>query len=135
MTGFHTPGIVILTLVTTLAISLAGQNLSLLVTAFLTLVGILLALERNINELSFSTLVALAGSLSGIVSGLLLKGHKSALASLAGEWVLMSLLIIVAIACLIKARTQSPKIAIRIIGSWITAASLLMMGFLLKHPQ
>lgn len=71
----------------------------------------------------------------GMVSGSLLSGHASAVPLLlaAGLALLVWGLMLGAIVPLLRGCWNG--IALRVTGSWIAAASLLMLGWQLRHPQ
>jgi hypothetical protein len=83
-------------------------------TAVVAAAGLLVALGVRLRARVLLPLVALLAAAFALVGGSALAGHSGALQALLGE---------------------SVAIAVRVGGSWITAASLLMLGWLVRHPQ
>ena len=79
--------------------------------------------------------VIVEGIFSGLINGLLLSGHPGGINGLAGETVMIWLFVFFTVLLLKKVSTPWINLAIRIGGSWISAAGLLLFGFLLKYPQ
>lgn len=71
----------------------------------------------------------------GMVSGSLLSAHAGALPVLLGAGVSLLLWLTVFRVALMVLRGSWGVIAVRVGGSWIAAASLLMLGWQLRHPQ
>ena len=133
--GFYAPPIVILNLVTTPGLEIIGKNPSLLLAIGLIAVGSLVALEKKMSKIWFQVFVIVEGIFSGLINGLLLSGHPGGINGLAGETVMIWLFVFFTILLLKKVSTPWINLAIRIGGSWISAAGLLLFGFLLKYPQ
>jgi uncharacterized integral membrane protein len=133
--GFYAPPIVILNLVTTPGLEIIGKNPSLLLAIGLIAVGSLVALEKKMSKIWFQVFVIVEGIFSGLINGLLLSGHPGGINGLAGETVMIWLFVFFTVLLLKKVSTPWINLAIRIGGSWISAAGLLLFGFLLKYPQ
>jgi hypothetical protein len=133
--GFYAPPIVILNLVTTPGLEIIGKNPSLLLAIGLIAVGSLVALEKKMSKIWFQVFVIVEGISSGLINGLLLSGHPGGINGLAGETVMIWLFVFFTVLLLKKVSTPWINLAIRIGGSWICAAGLLLFGFLLKYPQ
>ncbi len=71
----------------------------------------------------------------GMVSGSLLNGHTGAVPVLLAAGLTLLLWGVVLRAVLSLLRGAWGAIATRVAGSWIAAASLLMLGWQLRHPQ
>lgn len=98
--------------------------------------GSLVALEKKVRKIWFQVFVIVEGIFSGLINGLLLSGHPGGINGLDGETVMIWLFDFFTILLLKKVSTPWIKLAIRIGGSWISAAGLLLFGFfLLKYPQ
>ena len=63
-----------------------------------------------------------------------LAGHAGALAALQGETVAIALLTTLLSQVLAPPHPRWLAIGLRVGGSWITAAALLMLGWLARHP-
>lgn len=81
-------------------------------TAVVAAVVLLVALGVRLRPRVLLPLIALLAAGFALVAGSALAGHPGALAALLGE-----------------------TVAVRVGGSWITAGSLLMLGWLIRHPQ
>ena len=109
--------------------------LAAICTGLLAALGVLVALGQRLRP---PLLLPLAGGLAGLfalVAGSALAGHAGALAALLGETIAIAVLTTLLIQLLAPPHPRWRAIAIRVGGSWITAASLLMLGWLVRHPQ
>lgn len=109
--------------------------LSLLCTALVAGLGLLVALEVRLRPVVLLPLAAVLTSLFALVAGSALAGHAGALAALLGETVAIAVLSTLLSLPLAPPHRRWLAIALRVGGSWITAASLLMLGWLIRHPQ
>ncbi|KEF42144.1 MAG: hypothetical protein ER33_07215 [Cyanobium sp. CACIAM 14] len=109
--------------------------LAVVCTALVALVGLLVVLRIPLQP---PLLLPLAGGLAGLfalVAGSALAGHEGALAALLGETVAIAVLTTLLSQALAPPHPRWLAIGLRVGGSWITAASLLMLGWLARHPQ
>ncbi len=109
--------------------------LALLCTALLAGLGLLVALEVRLRPVVLLPLAAVPTSLFALVAGSVLAGHAGALVALLGETVAIAVLTTLLSLILAPPHRRWLAIGLRVGGSWITTASLLMMGWLLRHPQ
>jgi len=72
---------------------------------------------------------------SPLVAGSTVAGHAGALAALLGETVAIAVVSTLLCQSLAPPHPRWRAIGLRVGGSWITAASLLMLGWLARHPQ
>jgi hypothetical protein len=80
-------------------------------------------------------LAAALALLFALVAGSALSGHSGALAALLGETVAMAVVSTLLCQSLAPPHPRWRAIGLRVGGSWITAAALLMLGWLVRHPQ
>jgi hydrogenase/urease accessory protein HupE len=73
--------------------------------------------------------------LFGLAAGSTLAGHAGGLAALAGEAVAIAVLTTLLLLPLAPPRRRWLELGLRVIGSWIAATGLLMLGWLVRHPQ
>ena len=104
-------------------------------TAVLAATGLLVALGVRLRARVLLPLVALLAAAFALVGGSALAGHPGALAALLGESVAIAVLATLLSQLLAPPHPRWLAIAVRVGGSWITAASLLMLGWLVRHPQ
>jgi urease accessory protein len=104
-------------------------------TAVVAAAGLLVALEVRLRARVLLPLVALLTAAFALVAGSALAGHSGALAALLGETVAIAVLTTLLTLLLAPPHPRWRAIAVRVGGSWITAASLLMLGWLVRHPQ
>lgn len=104
-------------------------------TAVVAAAGLLVALEVRLRARVLLPLVALLTAAFALVAGSALAGHSGALAALLGETVAIAVLTTLLTGLLAPPHPRWRAIAVRVGGSWITAASLLMLGWLVRHPQ
>lgn len=120
---------------------LIGLNLSaelllaVVCTAIVAATGLLVALGVRLRPRVLMPLVALLAAAFALVAGSALAGHPGALAALLGETVAIAVLTTLLTKLLAPPHPRWIAIAVRVGGSWITAASLLMLGWLVRHPQ
>jgi hydrogenase/urease accessory protein HupE len=98
-------------------------------------VGLLVALEVRLRPVVLLPLAAALALLFALAAGSALAGHPGALAALLGETVAIAVVSTLLCQSLAPPHPRWRSIALRVAGSWITAASLLMLGWLIRHPQ
>ncbi len=108
---------------------------SLACTAVVAATGLLVALGVRLRAQVLLPSVVLLASGFGLVAGSALEGHPGALAALLGETVAIAALTTLLGQLLAPPHPRWRAIAIRVGGSWITAASMLMVGWLVRHPR
>jgi hypothetical protein len=104
-------------------------------TAVVAAAGLLVALGVRLRARVLLPSVALLATGFALVAGSALAGHPGALAALLGETVAIAVLTTLLGQLLATPHPRWRAIAVRVGGSWITAASLLMFGWLVRHPQ
>ena len=104
-------------------------------TAVLAATGLLVALGVRLRARVLLPLVALLAAAFALVAGSALAGHSGAVPALLGESVAIAVLATLLSQLLAPPHPRWLAIAVRVGGSWITAASLLMLGWLVRHPQ
>jgi hydrogenase/urease accessory protein HupE len=109
--------------------------LALPCTALVAVVGLLVALEVRLRLPVLLPMAAVLIGLFALVAGSALAGHPGALAALLGESVAIAGLSTLLCQSLAPPTPRWRAIGLRVGGSWITAASLLMLGWLVRHPQ
>jgi len=104
-------------------------------TALVTVIGLLTALGVRLGPRAF--LVLGAGTLIpvALVAGSALAGHPGALAALLGQVVAIAVLTALLVPPLSPPQPRWRAVGLRVVGSWITAAGLLMLAWLARHPQ
>lgn len=95
------------------------------------LAGVLVALGARFRKMDVATLALPAGTLHGYVNGASI-GSASAL-SLGGVVTAVFCLVAIVAAEVTALSPGWPRIAVRVVGSWIAAAGLLMLGWLAKY--
>jgi hydrogenase/urease accessory protein HupE len=119
-----------------IGLHLSAQLLqSVACTAVVAVTGLLVALGVRLRALVLLPSVVLLASGFGLVAGSALAGHPGALAALLGETVAIAALTSLLGQLLAPPHPRWRAIAIQVGGSWITAASLLMVGWLVRHPR
>lgn len=116
-----------------IGLQLPGEpTLPLFCTLSFTLVGLLVALQLRVGARGVAALALLGGGLHGLVNGATMNhGSGDGLAlfgAVSGVAVLSSLVS----GQLLQLRAAWMAIAVRVGGSWITAAGLLMLGWLMR---
>ncbi|MCP9901871.1 phosphoglycerate kinase [Cyanobium sp. Cruz CV13-4-11] len=109
--------------------------LAVVCTGLLAALGLLVALGLRLRQALLLPLAAGLAGLFALVAGSALAGHSGAMAALLGEAIAIAFLTTLLSQLLAPPHPCWRDIAIRVGGSWITAASLLMLGWLVRHPQ
>jgi len=101
----------------------------------ITAIGFLVALEVRLRPLTFLVLSTGLAIAFGIVAGSALAGHQGALPALLGEAVAIAVLATLLLLPLAPPHPRWLAMGLRVGGSWIAASGLLMLGWLVRHPQ
>lgn len=109
--------------------------LAVVCTGLLAALGLLVALGLRLRQALLLPLAAGLAGLFALVAGSALAGHSGAMAALLGETVAIAVLSMLLAQALAPPHPRWLAIGLRVGGSWITAASLLMFGWLVRHPQ
>ena len=99
-------------------------------TAVVAAAGLLVALGVRLQA---RVLLPLAAGFA-LVAGSAIAGHSGAVPPLLGETVALAVLTTLLTQLLAPPHPRWLAIAVRVGGSWITAASLLMLGWLARQP-
>jgi len=114
--------------------------LALPCTAIVTAVGVLVTLGPvlRLGELLDGRLLVTAATglplLFGLVGGASLAGHGGALPALLGEAVAIAVVTALLLMALAPPHPRWLALGLRVVGSWIAASGLLMLGWLSRHP-
>ena len=99
--------------------------------AFL-LTGALVAADRDLPVLVVSALVGIMGSFHGFLTGAALAATPSAGLELTGEWVALIVIVTLVAGVVVSLRAFWARIVVRVVGSWIAATGLLVIGWSLR---
>jgi urease accessory protein len=92
--------------------------------------GVLLALDKDPDTLSFCALLAAAALVMGLDSAVETGSTASATKTILGNWISLVVLVYdIAIYVSLGGRRRWLKVALRIAGSWIIAISLMVLAF------
>ena len=112
-----------------------SANLERTIAACFLLVGALVAADR---ELSFGVVAALAaavGALHGFLAGSALSTAPSGGLELLGGLVALLVVVTLVTGVVVSIRVFWARIAVRVLGSWIAATGLLMLGWTLRGAR
>jgi hypothetical protein len=109
--------------------------LAVVCTALLAALGLLVALRIRLRPPLLLPLAAGLVGLFALAAGSALVGHAGAVAALLGETVAIAVVTAPLLVLLAPPHPRWLAIGLQVGGSWITAASLLMLGWLARHPQ
>jgi len=111
-------------------------HLALLCAALVTAVGVLAALEPalRLGKRFLRGGTAALSLLFGLVAGSSLAGHGGALQALLGEAVAIAVVTALLLMALDPPHPRWLALGLRLIGSWIAASGLLMLGWLSRQP-
>jgi hypothetical protein len=104
-------------------------------TVLVTAIGLLTALGVRLGPRSFWALGAGTVIPVAMVTGSALAGHPGGLAALLGQVVSIAVLVTLLLLPLAPPQPRWRAIGLRVVGSWISAAGLLMLAWLARHPQ
>jgi hypothetical protein len=104
-------------------------------TALVTAIGLLTALGVRLGARAFLLLGAGTAMPVALVAGSAMAGHQGALAALLGQVVAIAVLAAVLLQPLAPPQPRWLAIGLRVAGSWIAAAGLMMLAWLARHPQ
>ena len=108
--------------------------------AIVTALGVLVTLgpELRLGELLGERLLLTAAAglalLFGLVAGSSLAGHGGALPALLGEAVAIAVVTALLMIALAPPHPRWLALGLRVVGSWIAASGLLMLGWLSRQP-
>jgi len=111
-------------------------HLALLCAAIVTAMGVLAALgpALRLGERFLRGGTAALPLLFGLVAGSSLAGHGGALQALLGEAVAIAVVTALLLMALAPPHPRWLALGLRLIGSWIAASGLLMLGWLSRQP-
>lgn len=109
-------------------------TLALPATAAVMSLGVLVALGMRLGARRLALLATVLTLAFAVVAGSALAGHAGATAALLGEAVSVAVVATLLSLALAPPHPRWLAIAMRVAGSWISAASLLMLGWLVRHP-
>ena len=95
-------------------------------------IGALVALDRRLSLPLMLALTCILGFLNGILNGSAMTQVGGDILALFGISVTVFVLVALVASLIISLRAQSARIAVRVVGSWITAIGLLMLGWTYK---
>lgn len=95
-------------------------------------IGALVALDRRLSLPLMLALTCILGFLNGILNGSAMTQVGGGILALFGISVTVFVLVALVASLIISLRAQSARIAVRVVGSWITAIGLLMLGWTYK---
>ncbi len=96
--------------------------------AFL-LAGGLVAADRNLPLPVVSGLVTILGAFHGFLTGAALTAAPSAGLELTGEWVALIVIVTLVAGLVVSLKAFWARIVVRVVGSWIAATGLLLIGW------
>jgi urease accessory protein len=93
------------------------------------LLGVLVAMDAKVSLRMLATLTVMLGLVHGYVNGIGIDPSGNGVAALLGLSAVLFLLVGLVTAFVIQSRQPWRRIAIRVLGSWIAASGLLMVGW------
>jgi hydrogenase/urease accessory protein HupE len=98
-------------------------------------VGALVAADRNLSVSVVSALAAAVGALHGFLSGSALSTAPSGGLELLGGLVALLVVVTLVAGIVVSLKVFWARIAVRVLGSWIAATGLLMLGWTLRSAR
>lgn len=96
------------------------------------LVGALVAADRNLSLSELGPLAAVIGAFQGYLTGSALATTPSAHLELLGSVTTLLILVTLVAGVVVSLKVFWARIAVRVLGSWIAATGLLMLGWTLR---
>jgi len=94
--------------------------------------GALLATDLTLPLRGATALAALLGLQRGYLNGSGIEQSASGIAALFGLGAVVFVVVALAAAAVVRLRAASARVAVRVIGSWIAASGLLLLGWSLR---
>jgi urease accessory protein len=110
----------------------SGGALPLLTTLSFAVVGALVALNVSLRDVGVAALAVAAGLLHGIVNGATMAPAGASALALVGATTAIFCMTAILSAEVTALPAGWPRIVVRVVGSWIAAAGLLMLGWLMR---
>jgi hydrogenase/urease accessory protein HupE len=101
-------------------------------TASFLLVGSLVALDRRLSPAVVAALAAAMGLLHGWLNGVSLAAAQREGSGLLGIATAAFVIVAIASAVVVSLRAPWTRIAVRVVGGWVTAIGILMLGWSLR---
>ena len=110
-------------------------NLEGAIAASFLLVGALVAADRNLSVGVVAALAATIGALHGFLAGSALSTTPSGGLELLGGLVALLVVVTLVAGVVVSLKVFWARIAVRVLGSWIAATGLLMLGWTLRNAR
>ena len=110
-------------------------NLEVAIAASFLLVGALVAADRNLSVGVVAALAATIGALHGFLAGSALSTTPSGGLELLGGLVALLVVVTLVAGVVVSLKVFWARIAVRVLGSWIAATGLLMLGWTLRNAR
>jgi urease accessory protein len=94
--------------------------------------GVLVAADLNLTLPVVAALTALIGTLHGYLTGVALAREASAALELTGELVALIVVVTLVAGLVVSIKAFWARVVVRVLGSWIAATGLLMIGWSLR---
>jgi len=92
-------------------------------------VGALVAADRNLPLPVVMGLATILGTFHGFLTGAALAATPSARLELTGEWVALVVVVTLLAGLVVSLRAFWARVVVRVLGSWIAATGLLLIGW------
>lgn len=112
-----------------------SANLEGAIAACFLLVGALVAADRNLSVGVIAALAATIGALHGFLAGSALSTTPSGGLELLGGLVALLMVVTLVAGVVVSLKVFWARIAVRVLGSWIAATGLLMLGWALRNAR
>jgi len=99
------------------------------------LTGALVALDARIRDAALQALAVAAGLIHGLVNGATMDPEGTGLLALAGAVCAVVFITLLLAAEVSRLPAGWPRVAVRALGSWITATGMLMFGWMLHAAR
>jgi hydrogenase/urease accessory protein HupE len=94
--------------------------------------GLLVAFDAKLPAWGVATLGGLFGLLHGLLNGAALSQANAGMLNVLGIVTTVFVLLLLASATVVALRPTWTRVAVRVVGSWIVAVGMLMLGWLYR---
>ena len=99
------------------------------------LVGALVAADRNLSTGGVAALAAAVGAVQGLFAGSSLSAASSGGLELLGGLAAIFVVVTLVAGAVVSLKAFWTRVAVRVLGSWIAATGLLMLGWTLRNAR
>ena len=124
---------VYLNLVTLPGLDIIDKNPGAILSTSVFITGFLVALQRRLDIKIYFGFMLMVGLVTGFLHGLLVNSHVDGLATTIGVFVMLWFTLVIGVFLVYFLSLIYRGMALRVFGSWVSAAGLLLLGYSIKY--